>query len=385
LLVVILVAAWLGLWWYAQGRLEGGITGWASRASGQGDVQIHYDSLTRGSSPLAATVTLTNLRITVQAAGAAIPVTMILPSFAMRIDATEPMVVHYDLPTQINFNAAQGSAEVTFGTIISAMQLDPQAMFNANVYPFRGGELTAGNISLLASEGSLLVLHANTFGLHASISPPDNAGNVTFVEDYMLDDVALSPLMTKIFSVPFGGQISHLGMTLNLIGPGPQFWQDMMAQLDALPVDDLAGRKKILLQNVQKWAANSGSASGSANLVLGPTTLDAAGSVSFDKTEQPSGKADLTANHLDALTTAITNAYPQTQDDISMAQAMLSSYLSSDTTNGQTLNIHLTYGSGTININGQKIADMPPLNWQTLENPPPPPATAPGDGSGATQ
>ncbi|HQT46363.1 MAG: hypothetical protein B7X08_05640 [Acidocella sp. 20-63-7] len=385
LLVLILVAVWLGLWWYAQGRLEAGVIGWANRMNGHGDVHVSYDSLTRGSSPLTATVKLTNLHITVQTAGVAIPVSIVLPSFALRIDAANPMVVHYDLPGQINFNAAQGAAEVTFGTISSAMKLDPQAMFNGNIYPFRGGELTAGNINLLASEGSLLVLHASDFGLHANITPPDSAGNVTFAENYALDGVALSPLMTKIFSVPFGGQIAHLGMTLNFVGPGPQFWQDMMAQLNALPLDDQAGRKKILFQNVQKWAANNGSASGSVNLVLGPTTLNAAGSVSFDKAQQPSGKGDLSANHLDGLTTAIINAYPQAQDDISMAQAMLSPYLSSDTANGQTLNVHLTYGNGAVTINGQKVSDMPSINWQTLENPPPPPATAPGDGSGAAQ
>jgi hypothetical protein len=103
--------------------------------------------------------------------------------------------------------------------------------------------------------------------------------------------------------------------------------------------------------------------------------------VKFDANVQPSGTADLTADHLDEFTGAITNAYPQVQDTISQAEAQLSPYLSTTGTGGQTLGMNVTYGPPGVTINGQKVADMPPVNWDALENPPP--APAPDDGSGA--
>ena len=123
-----------------------------------------------------------------------------------------------------------------------------------------------------------------------------------------------------------------------------------------------------------------GKADGRLNLAVGPSTLNAGGDVSFDANAQPQGKADLTADHLDAFSAAITNAYPDAQNAVNEAQARLSPYLSSTDTGGQTLTMHVVYGIGAVNINGQKVSDMPPLNWDILENPP---AQAPGDGSGA--
>ena len=59
----------------------------------------------------------------------------------------------------------------------------------------------------------------------------------------------------------------------------------------------------------------------------------------------------------------------------------LAPYLSASSAGGQELNIHATYGSGGVMVNGKKAAEMPPLDWSLLTSLPP--AQAPGDGSGA--
>jgi len=382
-LVIMLGAAWVALWWYAQGRMQAGMTNWISQTSAQGSVQVSYDSITRGTSPLAAVVTLVNPKMTVTTVPGQQPVVVALASFAWRIDAADPMVMHIDLPSQVNVNTDKGNAAITFDNAAVSEQLDPQAVFNPDIYPFRGADASAANINLLASDGSLLVLHIDNFTAHGTLSQAGGNGLTTLSSTYTLDGLALSPLLTKIASVPFDGRITHLGLTVSVVGPPPQYWQDLIKQFNAVPPSDEAAQQKVLVQGMHQWATQNGSASTNLNLIVGPSTLNADAAVAFDANVQPNGTADVTANHLDAFSSALTSAYPQLQNDVNEAQAMLSPYLSSDTADGQNLAIHLVYGSGTVNVNGQKVSDLPPVDWDTLENPPPPAQVAPGDGSGA--
>ena len=379
-LVIVLVAAWVGLWWYAQQRMQAGITAWADRMVSQGDVKVAYDSLTRGTSPLAATVNLTNLLITVQPDPNVAPISIALPSVALEIDAANPLVLHTDLPNQINISTSRGDFAITFGSISQTQKIDLHALLAPEIEPFNTGDINASNINMLASSGSLLVLHIDNYAGHAAYNRQADASQIAFNCVETLKGIALSPLLTRLASIPFGGRVTQMGLTMNVSGPVPNNLQALMSQYDAVPMGDKAGREKIVFQVLHGWAAQGGKADGRLNLAVGPSTLNAGGDVSFDANAQPQGKADLTADHLDAFSAAITNAYPDAQNAVNEAQARLSPYLSSTDTGGQTLTMHVVYGIGAVNINGQKVSDMPPLNWDILENPP---AQAPGDGSGA--
>jgi hypothetical protein len=379
-LVVVLVAAWVGLWWYAQQRMQTGITAWADRMVSQGNVKVAYDTLTRGTSPLAARVNLTNLLITVQPDPNVAPVSIALPSVALEIDAADPLLLRTDLPNQVNISTSRGDFAITFGRISQTQKLDLHALLASEIEPFNTGDINASNINVLASSGSLLVLHIDNYTGHGAYDRKAGAGQTAFNFVETLKGISLSPLLTRLASIPFGGRITQVGLTMNASGPVPGNLQALMAQYDAVPVDDKAGREKIVFQALHDWAAQGGKADGQLNLAVGPSTLNAGGDVGFDAKTQPQGKADITADHLDAFSAAITNAYPDAQSVINEAQARLSPYLSSTDTGGQTLTMHVVYGSGAVNINGQKTSDMPPLNWDLLENPP---AQAPGDGSGA--
>ncbi|OYV36735.1 MAG: hypothetical protein B7Z80_14790 [Rhodospirillales bacterium 20-64-7] len=375
-IILVLALAWVGLWWYAEARMESGLTAWVKQSSANGDLTISYDSVRRGSSPLAATATLTNLRIVLGTTGAQ-PVTLTLPSFTTEIDAGNPLLLHFDLPPQINFVTSRGNASMTFGSIVATEQIDAQTLFNANVPPFSGSHIDARNIGLLAA-GSLLILHADRFTSDSSVNRHAGPKQNALTASEQLDGLALSPLLTKLARVPFDGKLTELGLTLNLSGPVPANWSQAIAKLQATPASDRDARRSIAVQEVHAWATNGGSGSASLTATVGLTTLNAAGSLAFDANVQPNGKATASANHLDAFTTALTDAYPNLQAAIAVIEARLSPYLSTTPNDGQTLALHVTYGPPGVTINGQQVAPMPTVDWTKLEATP----TAAGPGAG---
>jgi hypothetical protein len=359
--------------------MEAGVNAYINRYAASPNLKVTYASLTRGNSPLAATVTLRNFQISVLVPEQA-PVVISLPTLALRIAASNPTVVHIDYPPQINISTARGDAAVTFGSIDVAEYLDPAAFFNAKVQPFRSAQASASDINLLASGGSLQILHIDSVALQSVFSGHAGPGDTAVALSETFNGIALSSLLTRLGAVPFDGKIGQLGFTLNASGPLPADWQSIAQQVNALPADDKADRAKVVFSALHNWAAAGGNGSASIMLVLGPSTLNADASVKFDANVQPSGTADLTANHLDAFTAAILAAYPNVQNSVNQVEAQLSPYLSTTNDGGQILTVHVAYGSGGVSLNGQKVGDMPPLNWDMLENPP---AQAPGDGSGA--
>lgn len=389
-LVVVVALAWFGLWWYAQGRMQAGFTNWVNQQNSTNpEIKISFERMTPGSSPLAARLSLVNLRIQAQPDANLPPVTFVLPSFALRIDATNPTLMHFDFPDQVNIDASDGNTTVKFGSIAVSEQINPAALFSATAQPFNGMDATADDIDLLAGGGSLLILHADHFMAHAVMNENAGAGQSALRVNEGFDGIAISPLLTKIASIPFDGKINQWTNKLTLSGPVPANWQAAMKQLGSLPAADQAARQKLVLREMQDWAAHGGHGAFGMQLAIGPSTLKASGTVTFGARTQPAGTAALTADHLNAFATAVVNAYPQTQNQVNQIEATLSPYISANNQSGQTLNLQVAYGAHGVMINGQKIADMPPVNWTKLENTPlpvaPPPATsqAPGDGSGA--
>jgi hypothetical protein len=380
-IVLVVVVAWLGLWWYAQRQLQEGFTAWANGLSSSGDVQVSYDSIERSGSPLVAMLTVNNLRVAVQPSPAAAPLVITLPAFAMQIDAAAPLLLHFNLPNRINIAASHGDFVLTFGSIAQTEQLDPSALLRREPAPFSAADTQAQNINLLASSGSLMVLHADSYRAHSTFNRHAGAGQNAFSGRGALENIAVSPLLTRIASIPFDGRIAHLGWKLNIDGPEPADWATLAARYRAVPADDHGGRMRVIARALHDWAAHGGTGAGGIDLAIGPSTLHAAGDVAFDAQVQPQGHASLIADHLDAFTAAILNAYPQVQDTVHAMEARLSPYLSSTPRGGQTLTFKATYGNGAVMVNGKKVGSLPPIDWSQLETAPPP--QAPGDGSGA--
>ncbi len=366
-LVVILVAGWLGLWWYAQGRLESALTDGFTQAAANPTVKLSYDSLVRGTSPLRALVTVTNLRLSIQPTPDDAPVTVNVPSYGLEIDLLDPLVLHVNLPAAINVSAPKGDASLTFGSTSILSHLDQNALFNSAIYPIRSTEFAFTDVAVLASSGSLQVLHIDRFGGNASL---DGGG---LAEHIAIENIALSPLLTRIASIPFDGKITHFALDLTGAPASIVSLREWAQKLNAIPQSDKAARDKFAMTGLHDWAAAGGAGSLHINLVVGPSTLDASANGKFDANVQPAGTATVTANHLDAFSAAITAAYPQAQDSINLANAQLSQYLTTTPADGQVLTMHVAFAAKTgVTVNGTQVAPLPPIDWQTLENPPPP-------------
>ena len=369
-LIVVLAVVWIGLWWYAEGRMQSGFAAWADEVAEKGG-QVSYDSLRRGTSPGSAAILLGNVRITLPPTPRGQSAVLTLPSLGFRIDLLRPLLLHVDLPNRLNADFNGIDAVVSFGSVSETEELDPRALLGHRRQPLHSGDFVASDVDVLAS-GSLLVLHMDSLQAHARVNGRAGPNDIALAFRFAVDGAAPSPLVARLLSVPFGGRIAHLGYTVQLSGPVPADLQALAGQLNRLPPGDFADRRKLLVPRLKSWAAAGGNASFSADATVGPTTADADGKVRFDADVQPEGSFDLTADHLDELTQTLTNAYPRLQDTVARLEAELSPYISSSAQNGQSLALHGVYGAGTMTINGRKAAPLPAVNWDTLATPPPP-------------
>jgi hypothetical protein len=379
-LILGIAIIWIGFWWYAQVRLQQGFEAWAERQASNG-LKVSYVSARRGTSPLNALLTIDQLTLVTPPGPDGEMIRVALPSLALRIAALNPLVFHTDLPDQIDVTVGNTVGIVlSAGSISASENLDPNTLFNRRAYPFRGGDFAASNVQVLAS--SLLVLHIDSVKSHADLNL-GAGGNATAISTAtVLDGLTLSPLLTRIASVPFGGELAHLSLAAAISGPVPRDISTLADQMDAIP-HDRAAQQKLLMPVLHQWASQGGNGKMALEIVMGPSTINAGGTVGFDANLQPAGTAELSVDHLGDFTAAIVNSYPALQTDIAQAEAELSQYIGSTASGGQTLGMHVTYGAGSVTVNGEKVAAMPPLDWTSLENPPPPPIQAPGDGSGA--
>jgi hypothetical protein len=369
-LILVCLLAWIGVWWYAQGRIQSAFTNWADQQATHG-VTIAYSSLTRGTSPLRALVTINGLTITFPPTTSGTVPVVSLPSVGLRIEAVNPTVFNVDLPNKMTINGG-GNLDlgVNFGAIALTENIDPNALFQKTAYPFKGGDFSASNVDFLASSGSLLLLHVDNIVSHADIDLAAGGGQPALDESVTVTGMALSPLMTRIASVPFDGRVGQLNFTLNLSGPVPPAVFSLPDEMRTTQYDPQA-QQKIIVPIVHQWAAGGGTGSFATTLAIGPSTANAGATIKFDANLQPNGTASLTASHLDQFTAALTTAYPQIAPTIAQAEAQLTPYISTTPASGQTLTLTATYGNGAVTINGTKVAPLPPLDWSSLENPAP--------------
>jgi hypothetical protein len=370
--VIGIALIWLGFWWYAESRLQSGFTAWADQQATRG-WKISYDSIHRGSSIFDAAVTINNLSLTLPPDTTGGQISIGLPSLSLRIHALNQLVFHTDLPNRITINLGHNLGLV-WSTASSALaeNLDPNQLFNRSADPFWGGDFSASDVDLLAS-GSLLMLHIDKISGHSDLNLKAGADHTALASKIAFDGIAY---------IPFDGKLAHIDAALRLSGPVPANLPQLLGPMSAL-AHNLAAQQRLIMPVAHQWAASGGSGNAAVNSTIGPSTIKAGVALKFDSNLQPDGTADLTADHLDQLTAAITNANPRLQADVAQAAAQASQFLSNTDQGGQTLAMHVVFGPPGIFINGQKTGDLPPFDWNAALNPLPAPVQATGDGSGA--
>jgi len=339
--------------------------------------------MSRGGSPLSATVVVHNMRLIVSPTQLAAPVTVTIPVITFAINAANPTVLNINAGSQLSIAGARGDVALTYDDAALVEHLNSQALFTKTANPVTSSELKSSNINVLASSGSLQILHIDSIDAQGAYNPTATGGQSAIALSEFFQGLTLSPLVTRLAGLPFDGRIAELAFTLNANGPVPPSWLTLQSQLKTTPAGDTAARQKLLVTALHDWAAGGGIANATARLVLGPSTVTTNANVKFDANVQPIAAGDAVANHLDTFTQAIANAYPQLQPQIAQFEAVMSPYLTTNSDDGQVLTLHLTAANGNFGIDGKTIAPMPPLDWNSLENPAP--GGAPGSGGGPGQ
>jgi hypothetical protein len=384
-IVLVLAVAWGGLWWYVQERLRDGLVSYAERHNAaDGSNTLSYSSIKTGLNPLTASAIMQNVRMTIQPPNTDTQLAASYAQVGLSIDAFNPSVLHVLLPDRLDISTPRGSITITSGSIAGSANLDPRALFNRKIYPLTGGSSSAQDVAVLA-DGSIEILHIDHINVAETVQDAAGPSQTAMTVQEAIDNIALPNWVISRWQLPFDGRISHV--QIGLTASGPLDWSALLQQLNT-PQQSIQDRNKMLLQKLHGWASQGGNAKASLQLAIGPTTLNASGNVVFDSDAQPSGTADVTADHLDSFTAALTSAYPPLQQSIAGIEGRYSSYLSTSAASGQILNIHAAYGKDGVLVNGTKQADMPPLDWNALENASVPGTSlplpqAPGDGSGA--
>jgi hypothetical protein len=368
---LVIVAAWLWAWNYAQSRMVALQQQWIDEVqAGNTGAEITYDGIVKGSNPFVARVTTKNLRVSVHALSQDMddtPIVIEPIDVTYSIYAFSPTVMHVDIPQKITGASGDNDGTATFGAISASADINLSSLYTPGAYPVTGAHLSAQGIDLSAEGNSIKLLHIDNLvedeGYAKTTSPAQTGLKLHLV----LDGVAPGGWVNSLSdNIPFDGALEHLGVDLTISGPSD--WQNLAKQLEAAQNSDDTDVGTTMFQALYNWAQAGGSASMHVNIGAGHTVADAAGSVTFDNAIQPSGTGSLNITHLAELTNAVNQVFPDASDDSKKILTALGPYLSSSTSDGQVLNVQIAYGKSGVLLNGKKQMDLPPVDWDALKS-----------------
>lgn len=379
--IFLIILAWLAIWFYAEIRLKQLVEADITQINASNSGGITFDKLTTSHFPWVVSVGLINPRITIKPAESQSPLSISAAKIGAHMDLFHPFTLHVDFPLKIVIGQPQGAGILRFVKADVTETLNPSIWLGNTLNPVLSSTANFTDIHLLASNGSLELAKIDYLALNqetATYASKDQTA-ITFTEEML--GFHLSPLFTRLFGVPFDGEIKTISSSISLSGPLNA--EQSAKQEMSLSDDDQ--RRQFLMQTLHQWAQSGGHAQGFLYLQIGPSQMQTNFTLAFDKNVQPEGDVRITASQLDQFSTAISTAYPSLKASISRVEATLAPYLSTTSQNGQILNMHATYGQKGVFVNGQKTGVEPYLNWNILLSSTPAPAFAPGDGSGAEQ
>jgi hypothetical protein len=379
-LLLVLVVVWIGGWWYVQSRMVLGFRHAEASARAAG-WQISHGAISRGSSPLAARLSIVNLKLVPpqNASGAAQPA-LILPQAGAHINVGDPFTLHLDLPLQSMLALRDGpSFSVNFTSIDAAYRINRNAVFNPKRNPFRGGSFAASGFRLDSANTNFTLVSIATLTGSTAVHHSAGKGATAFSLREQLGGLALSPIFVTLAHLPFGGRINALTISLDLSGPVPPDLDAVAYQMrEAIrtsgPRDSqavLQAAAPAVKAAARSWAQGGGHGSFALGLGLGPATAHAAGLFSFNENLQPQGDADVTADQLGEFLADIASAYPALIGQISAITSALQPYLIKAPNGAQQLKVHLTDRNQTLTANGNKVVDVPKLDWNKPAAPAP--------------
>lgn len=360
--IIVIILAWLGIWFYAEMRLQQVVEAKLNQINASGVQRVVYDQLITSRSPLVAGLTLVNPELKITFDPSEPPIVASTARISANINLLHPLTLHINLSPRIMINNASTNGVLTFAKTYITETLNPAVWQGNTKNPITSGLASFTGITLLASDGSLEVAQIDKLTLHETLNAKANKDHTALALTQNIQNFRLSPLLVKLFDLPFSGQINSLSASLVL--SGPLDWQQIAKQEADIQNGDQ--RVQFLQQHLYQWALAGGHARGSLDMWVGPSWLRSNFTLGFDKQIQPEGKAEIFVNYLDQFTNALITAYPGLQTWNSQVQAALSPYISSTPQDGKVLRLHIHYGQQSVFVNDQKTGTIPVINWQTL-------------------
>ncbi|MGC9269478.1 DUF2125 domain-containing protein [Acidiphilium sp.] len=372
LLLIVLAVAYLGAWWYVQGRMAVAFRAQeqALRRSGW---TVSHGAITRGSSPLAATVAVTDLALTPPDQGLPTP-TITLPGVTLTVRPVTPFTLDVDLPLAWHVAMPQGpSFTIQFASIQDHYAFDPNALLHHARDPLRSGILRVTGLRIDSADTNFTLISVDRFSAGFTRNPEAGPSATALTMHEALSGLALSPIFVSLGHLPFQGKLASLRLDADLSGPPlPSVAQSMLVPHP----DGLAGNQAAGLQAWRKlgpmihtWAQAGGHGRFTIALGLGPLNAHDHGHFGFDKTDQPEGKAVLVADGIGAFLGDIANAYPATIDLISTLTTETAPYMSKTPGGTQRLTIDFALAGGVLTADGKKAALVPKIVWPAAATP----------------
>lgn len=384
-LLVILAIGWLGGWWYAEGRLELAIEQGTAALKHAGWT-VSHGAITRGSSPLTAHVSVTDLRLTPPSTNGPTP-TITLPMVDLTVHAAAPFTLDVALPTAWQIALDHGpDLTLHFSTIVNRYVLDPHAVLAHEPNPVRAEAFRATDLRVDTANTNFTLISVASLSGWGTRDPQAGKDGTAFSMHEKLTGLALSPIFATLGNLPFGGKLSELRFDLALSGPPLDMPNDLMAPSGHVPsklsasgiaglATDSATAQALWHKAgppLHRWAQAGGHGTFGLGLKVGPLDARDTGSFGFDDKTQPVVKTHLIADGIGATLGTIANHYPSLVDGISKLTAATAPYMKKGPNARQRLAIDLALAGGVLTANGRKAADVPAVVW--------PPATS---GTGA--
>lgn len=366
-LVLVLALAWIGLWWYAEGRINAGFRQEEANLRQQGWTVRHGQTV-RGTSPLIARFTVADLRLTPPAHGGP-PVTITVPHASFSVHAADPATLAIDLPTRWTAALAGGpSFTLRFDRISGRLGFDPGTALGGGGDPLRSWRIEASGVRLDSANTNFTLASADSAAASVRRDPAAGAQATALALRAHLGGFALSPIFVTLGDLPFDGKLKDFDLALDVSGPPIAVPSDTLdIPLGPLSGDEgaaiLARSWATLAPLLRPWAEAGGHGRYRLHLALGPLDAHAAGTFGFDSRLQPKARADVTADGISGFLGDLGNDYPALLAPVSHLTASLAPYLVKGPQGGQRLAAKLALAGGTVSANGRAVASVPPLVW----------------------
>lgn len=362
-LIVILAIAYLGAWWYVQGRMAVAIRQQeqALRAAGW---TVTHGTTARGTSPLAATYTVQDIAFTPPDQGVPRP-TITLPQLSVKVALAAPFTLDIGLPLAWHIAMSQGPAfTLRFATLHDDYQIDPNALLGHKANPLRSGTIRFTGMRLDSAETNFTLISIASYVATGHDDPDAGTHATALMLHQSLKGLALSPIFVTLGHVPFDGKLAALRVDIDLSGPKlPAAAPTAITPATTpAPTSPQQAWQK-LGPMIHDWAKAGGHGSFAIALDLGPLKAHDHGSFRFDATPQPQGKMTLTGDGVGEFLGDIASAYPQTVGIVSLLTAQSAPYMSKTPTGHQRLTVDFALADGILTANGKKVAHVPPVVW----------------------